>query len=523
MQSAQDQFRGHSLAGAIGRSTIMGMVANVAQMLTRLVTVPIVIHHLGLGGYGIWNVIMMTATYMRFGSVGVKTAFQKYVAEATGNGDYDRANRLLSTGSAIMLVLSVAGLIPVMFLSKRLAHMSGVPPEFLKSAAVSISLLAIIMLMSNVGAVFEAVVMGGNRVDLLREINTFLSVAEAAATVIVLHYGYGLAAMAAVMGSSELVYLACCYFASHKVVPQIRLGPRSLSKDMLYEFFRFAGSYQLVNLLDVFYNSLIPVAILRSFGANSAGVYALVTKIVGAVGTLQNSFLVPMLSAGTMVFASGSVGRIEALLSKAFKVTLGLSLFPLGFAAVFGPTIAYAWTGQTDPAFGSTFWLVCTRSLFAAFSLLALVLYRATGKVLLDNIRQALRILVIVGVLGLAPQLGFTGVMSGLAACELAGMVFLLFALSKTFDVFRARTVVPGMVRLSIASTLMIVAGVVVSYILLSGYPTSRALAVIRLAAAGLASVIVAWPLLVRTGSVTLAEKRAVLTSLFPKLSRTNA
>jgi O-antigen/teichoic acid export membrane protein len=523
MQPEKDQYRSHSLAGAIGRSTIMGMVANVAQMLTRLVTVPIVIHHLGLGGYGIWNVIMLTATYMRFGSVGVKTAFQKYVAEATGNGDFDRANKLLTTGSAVMLVVSLAGLIPVMFLSQRLAHMSGVPPEFLKSAAVSISLLAMIMLMSNVGAVFEAVVMGGHRVDLLREICTVLSIVEAVSTVAVLHCGYGLAAMAAVMGSSELVYLACCYFASHRIVPEIRLGLRFLSKDMLYEFFRFAGSYQLVNVLDVFYNSLIPIAILRSFGADSAGIYAIVTKIVGAVGTVQSSFLVPMLSAGTMVFASGSVERIEALLSKAFKVTLGLSLFPLGFAAAFGPTIAYAWTGQSDPAFGSTFWLVSTRSLFAAFSLLALVLYRATGKVLLDNIRQALRILVILGVLGLASQLGFVGVMTGLAACELAGMLFLLFALSKTFDDFHARTVVPGMVRLSIASTLMIGAGVVTSYLLLSGYQNNRLFAVMKLMVAGVASIIVAWPLLVRTGSITSAEKHALLISLSPRLSRTNA
>jgi hypothetical protein len=40
----------HKLAGTIGRNTIFGVVANGVQVLTRLVTVPIVIHHLGLGG-----------------------------------------------------------------------------------------------------------------------------------------------------------------------------------------------------------------------------------------------------------------------------------------------------------------------------------------------------------------------------------------------------------------------------------------------------------------------------------------
>ena len=169
-------------------------------MLTRLVTVPIVIHHLGLGGYGIWNVVMMTATYMRFGSVGIKTAFQKYVAEATGDGDYDRANRLLSTGTADHVGALGCGTDPGIFLSQGIARMAGVPPEFLKSAAGAIALLAVIMLMANVGAAFEAIVMGGHRIDLVRKFNTFFSVAEAGAVVAVLHFGYSLAAMAAVMG-----------------------------------------------------------------------------------------------------------------------------------------------------------------------------------------------------------------------------------------------------------------------------------------------------------------------------------
>jgi O-antigen/teichoic acid export membrane protein len=512
----------HKLAGTIGRNTIFGVVANGVQVLTRLVTVPIVIHHLGLGGYGIWNVIMMTATYMRFGSVGIKTAFQKYVAEATGNGDYDRANKLLSTGSAIMLALSIAGLIPVALFSHGIARIAGVPPEFLKSAAGAIALLAVIMLMANVGAAFEAIVMGGHRIDLVRKFNTFFSVAEAGAIIAVMHFGYGLTAMAAVMGSSELLYLTCCYFVSHRIVPQIRLGIRWLSKDVLYELFRFAGSYQLVNLLEVVYNSLIPVAILRSFGANSAGVYAVVTRVVTSATAIQDSFLPPILSGGTMVFASGSAERMQALLSKAFKVTLGLSLFPLGFIAVFGPTMAYAWTGQTDPSFRSAFWFVCLRALFAAFSLLALVLYRVSGKALLDNIRQVLRIVIIIGVVGLAPKLGFVGVLSGLAGCEFAGMLFMLFALGKTFDVFRAKVVLPGTARLSLAAVLIFAAGVAASYIPLPGYQASRLFATLKLAEAGLACLIVAWPLLVRTGSVTAAEKQALFTSFFPKLSRSN-
>src|ERR1700722_17242967 len=134
----------NQLAATIGKRAIFGMVSSGAQVGTRLITVPIVIHHLGLGGYGIWSIIIVTAAYMRFGSAGIKSAFQKYVAEATGNGDFDTANKLVSTGSITMLVLSLVGLVPVAFLSQKMARASGVPPEFLRAAAASISVLACI-------------------------------------------------------------------------------------------------------------------------------------------------------------------------------------------------------------------------------------------------------------------------------------------------------------------------------------------------------------------------------------------
>jgi O-antigen/teichoic acid export membrane protein len=221
------------LARSIGKNTLFGLLANLTQVGTRLITVPIVIHYLGLGGYGIWNIVMTTATYMRFGSVGVKTAFQKYVAEATGDGDYERANRLLSTGCAVMFLLSVGGLIPVALFAHQIATFAGVPPEFLESSAGAISLLALIMGMANVGAAFEATVMGGHRIDIVRKCSTILTVAEGIATVAVLRLGYGLFAMAGVMGASELIYISCCYVASRQVVPQIRVGVKFVSRNVL--------------------------------------------------------------------------------------------------------------------------------------------------------------------------------------------------------------------------------------------------------------------------------------------------
>jgi len=57
-QKVQDAVRPHNLAVSIGKSTLFGIVARLAQVGTRLITIPVVIGHLGLGGYGIWSIIM---------------------------------------------------------------------------------------------------------------------------------------------------------------------------------------------------------------------------------------------------------------------------------------------------------------------------------------------------------------------------------------------------------------------------------------------------------------------------------
>ena len=514
MSDSKPHINAHSdshLAATIGKNTIFGILATGVQIGTRLITVPIVISHLGLGGYGIWSIIMVTGAYMRFGSAGIKSAFQKYVAEATGNGDFETANRLVSTGSISMLAISVAGLVPIAILSQRLAKASGVTPEFLHSAAASITVLAIIYAISNFGAAFEAIVMGGHRIDLTRKCNTVLSVCEAAAIIFLLHLGYGLLAMTLVIGISELLYIFFCYLVSHRVVPQMRISVANFTTKVFPELMRFAGSYQLVNMLELCYGAVLPIVILRFFGPDAAGIFAVTTRVVTSCLVAQDALVLPILSGGTMVFASGSPERVRLFLAKAFKVTLAASLPPLAFVSVFGATLAFAWTGQSDPRFREAMWLVAAAALFKALSLLQLVLYRASGRALLDNIRQVLRIMVILVVAYFARRLGFEGVLAGMAGAELVGVMFMFYAMAHVFKSFSARLLTRDAFKLSVATLIIISAGALVGLIHIPGDLPNRIAAAVKLAAIGLGCLAAAWPALALTHSVSENEKQSVI------------
>jgi O-antigen/teichoic acid export membrane protein len=504
------------LAATIGKNTIFGIVASGVQIATRLISVPVVIHYLGLGGYGIWSIIMVTAAYMRFGTAGIKSAFQKYVAEATGNGDYEKANKLVSTGAISMLLLSLAGLIPVALFSHKLALWSGVPPEFLSAAASSITVLAAIYVISNFGAAYESIVMGGHRIDLPRKYITVLSVLEAAAVIALLHEGYGLLAMALIMGGSELIYIFCCYRMSRRIVPQMRISAANFTPSLFPELIRFAGSYQMVNILELFYRAIVPIALLKYFGDEAAGIYALAGRLTSSALIGQDALALPILSGGTMVFTSGTAESLRLFFAKAFKVTLAAAVPPLAFVCAFGTTMIYAWTGESKPQFRIAIWLVSLAALPKAISLLQLVLYRASGKALLDNISQAMRIVIVLIVAYFATHLGFYGVLGGMAAAEIIGVIFMIVAMSMTFHVFNVRVLMRDAFRITAATALVIGAGAAAAMIPIPWAIPDRVVAFIRLGEIGFGCLLMAWPALMITHSISSAERRSLLDAVIP-------
>ena len=222
-----------------------------------------------------------------------------------------------------------------------------------------------------------------------------------------------------------------------------------------------------------------------------------------------------------MVYASGSVERMRELLVKSFKVTLGLTLLPLGFISLFGTEMVYAWTGQEHYSSSTALRLLCLAGLFNGFSMLQLVLYRASGRAIMDNLRQLLRIVILALIAVFGQGLGFNGVLFGLAVTELLGMLFMMFALTRTFHPFGAKALVPDAVRLTAAAALVLAIGVGATHIPLPGSINTRLSATLKLGEASLACLLMLWPALIFTKSVTRLELRTTLAIFFPRQSGT--
>lgn len=135
----------------------------------------------------------------------------------------------------------------------------------------------------------------------------------------------------------------------------------------------------------------------------------------------------------------------------------------------------------------------------------------------MDNVLQVVRILVLLSIVAFAHKLGYFGVLGGMAFTEFVGMIFMLFALARTFHLFHVNSLLPNTARLATAAILILGAGAIAAQIPFLGSLHGRLLATVKLSEAGLGCLIVGWPVLVRTGSITATEGRALFSSFLAR------
>jgi len=417
---------------SVGKNTIFGVAASFTNVATRLITVPVVIHYLGLKGFGTWSIIMVVANYMRLGIAGAKSGFQKYVAEAMGNGKWDYANKLLSTGSVIIIIICILGLIPLAIFSRKLTMLLGVPAEFFTPVSRSIVFLGIAMVISNTGGVFQAVIMGVHRIDIVKIILIFFTVSEAIVIILLLVSGYGLFQMTVVMATSEVLRMLSYYLISQKVCPSIHIRLSFIDKNVIHELFRFVGSYQILNVLGIFYVSLLPLATLKLYGAEAAGLLALCERLVRITMVFPEALLLPLLTAGAFAHGSGSQQKVKTLVTKTFKFSTAVSIPLLCFLAFFGIFLVYAWTNTLNYSLQPILYGVTIATFFCSIARICMVLYRSMGGATKDVIWMLFRSgVMVVGIAIAGRNSEYFIILIGYVFAELTGALYMFYISTK--------------------------------------------------------------------------------------------
>ncbi len=140
----------------------------------------------------------------------------------------------------------------------------------------------------------------------------------------------------------------------------------------------------------------------------------------------------------------------------------------------------------------------------------------------MDNLREVLRILSVLPVVFFSRQLGFIGVLGGIAAAEAVGMIFMVGALAKTYPAFDLKALFHDFIKLGVSTVSIVLIAALALKIPFVHPSSARLVATIKVVIVGIAALLALYPSLHLTGAISRTELRMIL-DVFRKKTTANS
>ena len=278
-----------SVKRTIARNAIWNWLGVIVGMITGFVVSPFLVRTLGDTGYGLWLVIASLTGYFGLLDLGMRSSVGRNIAFYRGKGDQANVNVMLSTALVILGIACVIALVGTFAVLPQFLRFFDVPSDQTNDARIALIYVGISFSLMLPFSVFDAVLWGFQRFDLLNGIDIIIAIIRTSSTFYLLSRGYGIVALAQVtLVTSQLGYLLKG-IASFLVDPQLRMGLRFVSREGAKKLFGY-GMWSFVISMANLLTSQLSLAIIGSrLGLGLVTPYGIANRLVRYGITLVSS------------------------------------------------------------------------------------------------------------------------------------------------------------------------------------------------------------------------------------------
>lgn len=435
---------GTTVPRKIIRNTLFNSAGRVWMMAVALLLTPYIVSRLGIEGFGVWSLMLVITSYLQLFNFGIREALVKYVAEFDAKDDALAISRLINTGLAVYLLLGSLILVIAWDLRDTVITLLRVPATLHADARFVLLVVAVAAILSMVADLFEAVLIGLQRMDVISMITVVTSIPNLIATVILLELGYGLQSLAvirAMLVTLNLLLLGSWVF---RLLPDLQINPRLVRGEILRRILSY-GAWLQVTALGGLVNLETPKILVNHFlGVGAVGLYELGFKVAYTILSLPMLLVSAITPAASELEAREHNHLLHELYLRGTKY-VGLVAIPMTvFIFLEAPLITSTWLGAS---YNTT--ILVVRFLAAAFFANLIIgvgttIMRGIGRPDYET-RYALLTIAVHLILGiiLIRQAGLIGMLLATSVALITGSVYFLRIFHAYFersvsDFFRA-------------------------------------------------------------------------------------
>lgn len=355
-------------------TSISGVLSQLIQLATGLISVPLTLNYIGTERFGLWMTLSTALTFISFSDLGIGIGTQNKISIYYSNNNLASAKKsFLSSLALILLLFSFFliinyTLVPKINLSNFLKlKLNESINEIIPTTQMVIFILGLGLISGIIQRVFDAL-QEGYWVKLILILTRLLSFAL---LFIAVNLKLGLPALVFIIGGISnagiIIIGTPLLFIKHRwLIPSFNFSDNfdyTIIKSIIKIGLLGLGASVAVYLV----NSYIPVLIANKYGAENVTDYAVTLKLVSIPTILLTFLLLPLWPAITDANQKNDILWIKNTYKKCAYIVLIISILSVALFLLLGQKIIFLWTNNMNTVPSFPLLLACVSFMVISF------------------------------------------------------------------------------------------------------------------------------------------------------------
>jgi len=335
-----------SLSYKLARNTFFNFAGRFGAMVVTLFLTPYIISQLGVRRFGVWSLILVIASCVGLLDLGLRASFVKYVAEYHARRDYEAINRVLNSGLALYLILSLVIIAAGFILRDPILRLFKIPTDLFADARFVLLVAMAIYSLSNVFGLFQAVMTGLQRMDVTNLIALGVSVFRVLGTVLSLELGYGLRGLIASEALALALTALLLVLSAFRLLPQLQVSWAFYDWPSLRRLLSYGIKVQVSRLADLAISQTDKLLLGYFLGLSPVAFYEVGSRVVLTSKRLSRVLISAIVPAVAEMDAREDQISLCRLYLRGSKYLVMVVAPVLLFIAAAAPLILTTWMGE---------------------------------------------------------------------------------------------------------------------------------------------------------------------------------
>lgn len=337
--------------GLLARNTAANWAWYLVVLVSGFIVPRLVDEYQGQRLLGVWDFAWSLVVYVALLAFGITSAVNRYVARHRARGEWEELNQIINTSLLLLLGGGVLGIAAALGLTLAVPwFLQESSPEIVAVARLLVLLLAVKAALQLPAGVFNGVITGFERFDLLNIIRIARDVAVLAGMAAALLMGYGLIALAAILLIGELLGDGAKLCVARRICPELRLSLRLCQRAAARHVLSFGGKTMLQSLAQggIYQGSSLIVAYF--LGPAALAIFARQRSLVMHAMRFTKQYAQVFIPRSSTLQAEGDEVALRQTLILTTRCGLYVALPLLLILLVLGGPILHVWMGAAYQA-----------------------------------------------------------------------------------------------------------------------------------------------------------------------------